>query len=147
MRILIIEDDAPYGDDLCNSFEARMPDAEILWLTSERDFVEQLDEIEKQPHDVALIDVMLRWDVPRRDLKAPETVDIYKAGIRCMQKLKGNPKTADMPIILYSIVAATDVTQLLPTTPEGVVYMQKTSDFSKVMSLVRDVTSGRRCRA
>ena len=144
MRILIVEDNRSHADLLSDGL-TKIRDGDVVRLRSEREFLEAWEMIEKEPPHVALIDVMLRWDIPRPDpISPPEGGDIYDAGIRCMRKMKESEKTAHVPIILYSVVSKPDLEHLIPKLPDGVTYMEKTSDISSVVSLIREVTSAAR---
>jgi CheY-like chemotaxis protein len=144
MRILIVEDNRSHADLLSDGL-TKIRDADVVRLRSEREFREAWNTIEIEPPDVALIDVMLRWDVPRLDpIPRPEGGDIYDAGIRCMRQMKESEKTAHVPIILYSVVSKPDLEHLIPKLPGGVTYMEKTSDIASVVSLIRNVTSAAR---
>lgn len=144
MRILILEDNRTHADLLTDGL-AKIREADVVRLRSELEFLQVWQMIEKEPPHVALIDVMLRWDIPRPDPTAPPPGhDIYNAGIRCMRKLKESEKTAHVPIILYSVVSQSDIEHHIQKLPEGVTYMEKTSEMSTVISLIRDVTSAGR---
>ena len=71
MRILIVEDNRNHRE-LLEEGLSKIRDAVLAPVTSEREFIELWDEIESEPPDIALIDVMLRWDFARRDMTHPD---------------------------------------------------------------------------
>lgn len=138
MRILLVEDNANYGAHL---FETLSAVGQTSWLTREREFIEYFAEIEREPPDIVIIDIMLAWDVPRRDpLPPPPTHrDMYLAGIRCAERLNATPATKDIPILLYSIVSPADVAEMRKL-PSNVHYLEKSSDPAELISAIRYLT-------
>jgi CheY-like chemotaxis protein len=148
MRILLVEDNMSFGEELVGKLTR--PFGEPEWQKTESDFVAAFDATVANPPAVFVIDVMLQWDIPRREGIRPrpeESRDMYKAGIRCAQRLLGNPRTASLPIVLYTLVDRPDLEADIAALPPHVQYLQKASNFEALLNLLREVTAPERTEA
>lgn len=140
MKILLVEDNIPFAEDLVDLLQRRFGD--VLWLQSESDFRLSFERISQAPPAVAVIDVMLKWDVPRREgirPKPDDVTDMYRAGIRCSLLLASNARTSAIPIILYTSVDRSDMESELADLPPNVRWLEKTSDPIELIDAIREV--------
>lgn len=139
MKILLVEDNHAYGDLLNEELKQAFGSAE--WLKSESDFRFAWTSILDKPPSIAIIDVMLKWDIPRREKRprAADAPDMYRAGIRCARMLKNDPRTHNVPIVLYSVVDREDLESDLAELHENVTYLPKSSP-ERLISIVRQLT-------
>jgi len=144
MKTLLVEDNITFGEELTEKLKQRRSFSNLEWCLTESDFVDKFDKIKIDPPSVFVIDVMLQWDVPRREgirPRPPEARNMYKAGIRCAQRLLDEPKTSGLPIILYTLVDQPDLQSDIERLPPNVRYLQKGSDLEPLMDLMRKVTA------
>jgi hypothetical protein len=140
VRILIVEDNGGYADRLVEHLRLAFRDAEIEVLTSERVFHDVFPDLEEAPPNVALVDVMLRWDRPTRDDAGPPKTSAYDAGIRCAKRLAEGRNMEKVGIILYTVVDAVELETKREGLPSSVRYVQKTADYVKLIATIRELT-------
>ncbi|HRI45647.1 MAG TPA: hypothetical protein PL089_13870 [Ignavibacteria bacterium] len=112
MKILIIEDDHLQSKLLIKQLNHEFKDCTIELLETESDFIKKFPMIEKNPPDLILIDIMLRFQNPSRDMIKVIPSDrkgFYRAGIRCKQDLNQSEQTKSIPIILYTVLNKADL--------------------------------------
>lgn len=139
MNILLVEDielqEQWLRDELSRAFRC-----EPIWIQTESEFRSRLDEIEARPPDVAVIDVMLKWADPSPDSPpAPPEWDRHKAGLHCQELLSSREKTRNMPVILYTVLDATDLRS--EELPPNVSLLNKDSDPEPLIKRIREVTA------
>ena len=143
MKILMIEDNfaigEPIRDEIRNTFGV------AHWLETESDFHVEWPNIAANPPRAAVIDIMLKWDILRREkrLRPAAASDMYRAGIRCADTVLDDPRTKHIPIILFSVIDRTDLADDIDRLKKkgNVTYLQKSSEPSQLISLLRQVTS------
>lgn len=141
-KILIVEDDHMQTDFIDPALRQAFRGSEIKYLNTEHEFRVAMDDIVKDPPDVAVIDVMLRWTDPDPDLPPPpedvNTGAYHHAGIRCAKLLAENEKINQIPVILYTVLETTDILQELTTLP-NVRLLTKESDFAPLIDTIRNI--------
>ena len=130
MRILLVEDD-PLQVELIGEFltaDSAFPHAVIKRISNESEFITNFEEIATDIPDVVIMDIMLRWADPSPEFAPPpdEIAEegFYRAGLRCERLLANDPRTAEVPIILYTILGNGDLSDELPQRPQTV-YLAK----------------------
>ncbi|MFM9903640.1 MAG: hypothetical protein ACKVQJ_03605 [Pyrinomonadaceae bacterium] len=115
MKILIIEDDKLQFElirEILSKFSELEP-LDVVRIATEADFRSRLNEIAENNPDVIMLDIMLRWADPNPNMQMPpkDVVDngFERAGIRCGKLLSNNPKSRNIPIIVYSVLEAEDL--------------------------------------
>tara|TARA_A100000171_G_C2127425_1_gene144445 strand:+ start:1052 stop:1495 length:444 start_codon:yes stop_codon:yes gene_type:complete len=112
MRILIIEDDFTWFDLLRTDLEGRYKGVEIERIATESELASRIVGIDLQGYDIALIDLIIRFDSPpaigieqadRRPSNYAEIGGRFMAGVRCAQRLREEGLLC--PVILYSASA------------------------------------------
>lgn len=144
MKILVVEDDHLQAEWIINNLEKAFSGATINRISTESEFYLKIDHVIKDPPDVIIIDVMLRWTDPGPDMPIPpEEVRMsgfYRAGFRCKSLLANNDITKDIPLILYTVLEYLDLQRDLQDLPEKAVYLAKDSDSTHLVDKIREVT-------
>lgn len=134
-RILLVEDDPMDAMQIREELEPR--GARVDVITTEQEFAESLPGIGKNPPDLIIIDVMLRWTKPRPGLtedSIPKDVrdqGFYFAGLRCIDQLEQDPKTKAIPWIIYTGLDRNNFTKHVVHT--------KSNDFSTLVGEIRKI--------
>ena len=144
LRILIVEDDhlqeGPFEEQLQDAF----PDARIETVPTEREFRERLPGWRAAPPDVVIMDLMLRWDFPRRDAPAPppDVADggYHWAGLRCAELMAADHRLRRTPVVFCTIVERSDLERDGRVLPAGSRYIRKSADLDALARTVREVT-------
>jgi CheY-like chemotaxis protein len=128
MWILLVEDDPDQAELIKSKLNAEFRECVVRVISTESDFRRSVDGIANDPPAVVVMDIMLRWCDVGPDMPAqPEDVLLEgysRAGVRCCQLLKEDPRTRNTPVVVYSVL---DAVGLL--LPEGVVCVSKVSDM------------------
>lgn len=146
MKITIVEDDYPHRAWLEEIFTNRFSDpvaAEINVIRTEHEFRENLKHFLKEPPNLFLIDVMLRWTDPAPNIPEPppevEKESFYRAGIRCVRLLLDHEETSTIPVILYTILEESDLELDLEELPPHIHQLQKTKEEEEIIGKARQV--------
>jgi CheY-like chemotaxis protein len=130
MRILLLEDDHYQGESLCSALSTFGP---TVWLTTEREFVEAWPQLLREPPDLAVIDLMIRWDTVRADaMPPPEGTVIFDAGVRCARRFLEIAPTLSPVVIIYSVVDP-------PELPPNARFVSKGAGTRELMEVVGDL--------
>lgn len=117
-RILVVDDEPDIVTLVKSRLEAN--GYEVVSAYNGKDGVEKAEEA--QP-DMILLDLMM------------PIMDGYEAG----QKLKENPKTKDIPIILFTAAAAEEVAKKGAETIEAIDYVVKPFDDAALLFLINRI--------
>jgi CheY-like chemotaxis protein len=143
-RIIVVEDDHLQEGPLVERLEAACPGYRIDSVRTECEFRERLPSLRADRPDLVIMDVMLRWDDPRRDpTEPPATVvreGFYRAGLRCVELMSIDPRLASVPIILYTILEKSDLDQDSRMMSAKVFYLRKSTDLDTLVRKVREFT-------
>jgi DNA-binding NarL/FixJ family response regulator len=147
MKILLVEDDhvqaGEFGDALAEAF----PNVQLQTIGSEHSFYSMLDELEKKPPDIIVMDVMLRWARASSEMpEAPEEVineKHYRAGFRCVKYLSERKMMRNVNIILYTVLQPTDIETDIKSLPSNVTYLVKDEDYNQFIRTIRRLTANR----
>jgi len=121
MKIVLLEDDQEQAAYVSQRLEAAFAGTDIQLLDSEASFIDWTHANATAPPDLFIIDVMVRWSQPGVTVfyssprEAGETFE--RAGIRCVSLLQRNPRTAVVPVVLYSVLHRLDYVSLLDALP------------------------------
>ncbi len=141
MHIVIAEDDYTQAEYCEESIRERFPDVTISSVASEKEFRDALEgEWRSTPPDVFVIDVMLYWCRPSRNISPPPP-DVqhdghYRAGIRCAQLVRDT--LGAQPYIALLTVLARD--SLLSPLPSQVEYIRKRGRFVELVAWLERLT-------
>ena len=137
LRILLVEDDHLQANDLEKTLEAEFG-AEVQTFSTEHEFVRQFWTIAENPPDVAILDRMLRWASPSRDMLAPpeDARDPEQAGVRCAERMAEDERTRPVPVILYSVLGDDGDTH-------GIDCVVKEGVFENLIAWIKSLNLGR----
>jgi CheY-like chemotaxis protein len=135
LNILLVEDDHIQRDDIRSAIEQEMQGT-VTMLSCEWDFLRKFEEIAANPPDLAVLDVMLRWQTPSRN-PDPEPAGNPResAGLRCATRLRSDERTQGVKVILYSVFPRESLAGL--AVPDGVVWVVKEPDCENLMEAIR----------
>lgn len=137
MYFLIVEDDkfqySHIKDAITKIWSFRNSKKRIERIATESEFIDKFESIAGEKPDVIIMDIMLRWSDPAPDMRLPppEIAEqgFFRAGVRCERKLAADPRTRNIPVIVYSILEKKDLEGEVTQRPE-VSYLEK--DFGEV---------------
>lgn len=141
MKILLVEDDYIQSDLICEALEQAFPSDVVELIRTEHEFRSRLVDIKARPPDIIILDIMLRWTLPSRDMpELPQDVreeGLYRAGFRCKKLLSEHARTRDIPVILYTVMEVSDIAEDLQDIASGAVYLRKEADMTSLIQLIR----------
>jgi CheY-like chemotaxis protein len=141
MNILVVEDDHLQANWIRSSLEEGFPGATIQQISTEHEFHSRFNEIVVDPPDVVVMDVMLRWADPIPHLEPPpkEVQDegFYRAGLRCKKMLAQDDRTANVPVILYTVLEYVDLEIDLRDSPSNVTHLRKEANSEELFDRIR----------
>ncbi len=117
-RILVVDDEP----DIVTLVKSRL-EANGYEVVSAYNGKDGLEKAEEAQPDMILLDLMM------------PIMDGYEAG----QKLKENPKTKDIPIILFTAAAAEEVAKKGADTIEAIDYVVKPFDDAALLFLINRI--------
>lgn len=145
--ILIVEDDHLQADWLHGILEEHFPQAEIRWIQTEVEFQNAINGLRKEPPDLVLLDVMLRWTDPAPNMIVPpkeirDNGGFFRAGFRCERMLRQHEETKNVPVILYTVLEEYDFRENdlgidLQNLPLNTFYVGKDSDPTELLEAIR----------
>lgn len=143
MYVLIVEDDKLQYEFIAAALRDMKRVSRVARLSTEKEFYDTFEELTADKPDVILMDVMLRWTDPApRMVPPPEEVSregFYRAGLRCVQRLAADPRTADVPVIIYSVLEPEDLSEDF-TSHHRVRFLQKNFDRRELERMLEKVS-------
>lgn len=111
-RMLVVEDNSTDAAWIRDALKGAF-NVTVEVIECEKDFVDKLPSLAAMPPDLIVFDVMLRWANAsaelERDLEEgripPEVAEegaFLKAGLRCVARLKANPRTSEIPYVIFT---------------------------------------------
>jgi CheY-like chemotaxis protein len=141
MYILVVEDDHLQAQSVISSLEREFTDCKPDSISTEYEFRSRLPDIARNPPDLIVMDVMLRWTDPAPDqTRSPEDVTDkpHRAGFRCQELMASNEKTKNIPLILYTVLEKADIQHEFQKPIGSDVYMQKGADNTPLIRKIRE---------
>lgn len=136
LRILLLEDDYMQRDDIREALTKALG-AQVDTITTESEFQHDFDAIAGNPPDVAVLDVMVRWESPSRNMFAPSdevTKNPDQGGLRCARQLLDAASTKAVKIILYSVLPKEESAK---DQMPGISYLVKEADWQNLVDEVK----------
>jgi CheY-like chemotaxis protein len=144
MYILLVEDDYLQAEWIHDCLRSAFQKLRFERIATEQEFYALVQGISDDYPDVIIIDIMLRWADPSRDMAPPpEEVQeggFYRAGIRCERKLAGRDDMRNIPVILYTVLERIDLENEIDGLASNVTYLRKDSDSSALTERIRELT-------
>jgi len=137
LKVLLVEDDHIQRENARQAIESAI-DAEVETKNTEWEFQRDFEAIAKNPPDVAVLDIMLRWANPAADMPiAPGEVTAKpeQAGLRCARRLLDDERTHAVKVILYSALAKDD---LSADPPKGAECLSKDFDAQNLIEKIKE---------
>ena len=105
LQILVFEDDHLQARDLRNELEGEFG-ADVRLISTEYEFRRALPEILNDSPDVVVLDRVVRWANPARDMPSPPQPDWdpEQAGLRCAELIEANREGRTIAILLFSVI-------------------------------------------
>jgi CheY-like chemotaxis protein len=151
MRILIVEDDYLQAQWFAQKITEHFGDVNIDFVGSELEFRERLDSLRRQPPDIILLDVMLRWTDPSPEMvSAPLEIQeggYFRAGLRCESLLRQSLETREAPVILYTVLEYGDLEAELGHLGKQTSYLPKDSDTQPLIEAIESAVPHAATRA
>lgn len=138
LKILFLEDDHRQRTPTREALEAGL-DAEVETKRTEWEFVRDFEAIASSRPHVVVIDAMLQWgNAPGMEKPSDEiTRNPQKAGVRCVQKLRDDPRTAGLPVVVYSIFPRQDLLGM--GLPANTATVSKEPEFENLLEKIREI--------
>jgi CheY-like chemotaxis protein len=141
MHVVVVEDDhhqtAPLGEHLTAAFAPVTVEA----LASEEDFRAALPRFARQPPDLVVLDVMLRWSFPRPNRPEPPADVVeggyYRAGLRCAKLMLADQRLRSVPVVLHTILEVADLERDGEKLPPNATYVGKSSDLDVLVRHIK----------
>lgn len=114
ITILVVEDDPAQFNWIAECLLERFPDIAVEKEDTELGFRRRVEQA--PPPHAAIVDVMLPWTVPSRDVEPmpDESWTFMKAGFRCVEFMRSDPRWRDVPVLLYSVLKRDEIGDDLP---------------------------------
>jgi DNA-binding response OmpR family regulator len=144
MYVLLIEDDHLQSEWLAGNLELAFGKVRFERIPTEQEFYSRIPELISDPPDIIIIDVMLRWADPSRNMSPPpqkvKNGGYYRAGLRCQEELARLEETRNIPVVLYTVLERIDLEPQIDALEEKVTYLRKDSDSNALIDRIRAVT-------
>jgi CheY-like chemotaxis protein len=137
-RVLVVEDDYLQADWLEETLKKSFTDLNVQQIRTESEFRNKLGNLRRDPPDLILLDVMLRWTDPSPKIDVPTEEaknGFFRAGLRCERLLRQHKETRRIPVILYTVLQETDLGKELIKTPPTY-YVGKATDSSYLIDTI-----------
>ncbi|MHA6628076.1 hypothetical protein ACU61A_21770 [Pseudonocardia sichuanensis] len=147
-HFVVVEDDHLQREPLEDRLSLTFENTTITTLCSEGEFRAALPGLRKNIPDLVVMDVMVRWDYPRRNFPDPPEdiqADGYtRAGLRGAWLLHDDALLRSVPVVLYTILEHSDLERNGPALPANASYVGKTSDAEVLLRHIRSRLRERR---
>jgi hypothetical protein len=115
-KIVWLEDDHIQREGTIPTLRRAVPDMELDEVSSESEFVRRINEWTKNPPDLFMLDMMVRWTDYKlpEDQRTPEPPRVReegysRAGVRCLDFLRQHQELATVPVLFYTILERQDL--------------------------------------
>lgn len=138
MKILIVEDDNLQSPWLIRTLKEAFIGCEVALCETEFGFQSRFQAMVANPPDLVTMDIMLRWDDHGFD--TPDGP--YRAGFRCIEMMRREPKLREVPVVIYTILESSDIALDLNSMSERDRFVRKTADPTVLLNTVRELLHG-----
>lgn len=141
MKLLIVEDDTYQARWALSSLSGELAGVTVQTISTEYTFRSEFEKIAAECPQVVIIDIMLRWTEPTRDMVLPppeiRREGAMKAGLRCAKMLTQDQRTKGCFILLYSVLDRSSMVDDLRALGPNVLFLQKSVDHDALAKTVR----------
>ena len=136
--IYVVEDDYHQAQWTLERIKEEFGESvEVQLITTHYQFNQRLEEIGLRLPVCIILDVMLPW-TDTEVSEQPANMDSFMtAGIDCLKKLHGDPRTAAIPVLIYTVLDRSDLTGL----PDGTAFLRKDSPDYRMIAWVKEALS------
>jgi DNA-binding response OmpR family regulator len=140
----VVEDDHLQEQVLSEELMDAYPEARVESIDSESEFRRWFDQPGMGAPDVVVMDVMLRWSDPSPNppVQPKEVAEegYYRAGLRCAQLMSADGRTANVPVVLYTVLERSDLDRANSRLDApNVEYVRKSTDVGPLLKRVRAI--------
>lgn len=148
MNIVAVEDDYLQADWLKETLEQEFSGCRVEVVPTESEFRKRIGGWEANPPDLFIIDILLAWALPSREIPEPPA-DVaeggfQRAGLRCQVLLAASEELKTVPVLFYTVLDRADVERELVRWPGDVGFVKKGDSKEKLIELVKQKTAKRR---
>ena len=141
MRIILVEDDHKqasfFSERLAGEFGGP-----VQMIRNELEFQRRFRELEGDPPELFVIDVLLDWTVAEPGMTLPPKgcQNRNEAGLRCQRLLANSAATRGVPVILWSYAYPPDSAALNDLPPTASFLVKDSYDLRPLFQEVRRLT-------
>jgi len=143
MRVLLVEDDHLQADVIIQSLNHEFSDIIVITVDSESEFYEWVDSQDNNLPDLIIMDIMLRWCEPNPKMPIPppeiESAGHFRAGIRCLKRLKETDGLESVPVVIYSVLSDRELGKELEASPHHIVHLEKDTNPQRLIMHIRSL--------
>ena len=144
MRIILIEDNNFKVDNIKYFLKENFENAEFEVYETEFEFVDRIDSIAANPPDLFIIDLMLIWDIPSKNIKKPDDymdnyTTLFEAGFRCKDLIKTKLSLANIPIIILTVLEKKGLGERVDYLGNNVEFMDYSIKPYKLVKLIKQM--------
>lgn len=145
LRVVLAEDDHMQVGSMIKSMRQSFggDQVNVDVVKTELEFRSRLEEMQRNPPDIFIIDVLLHWTSPQPGMNTapieltgggPDT-----PGFRCQELLAASDATRNVPVLLYSAYHTSNWESKVRTLPPTVIYLSK-DDQDAIIDAIRKLT-------
>ncbi|MGB8508129.1 MAG: hypothetical protein WCD76_06980 [Pyrinomonadaceae bacterium] len=144
LNILVVEDDDIQAKQILGQLRKQFPRDHVSAISTEHQFRAALPNIADRPPDVVVMDVMLRWTDPSRNMP-PRDEDVRRegpnrAGFRCKNLLAAGERTRNVPVILYTVLEREDISHELHHEGSDIYLLKDADTVPQLVDKIRECT-------
>lgn len=134
-KLYVVEDDYHQAQWTADLLKEEFGEAvELERISTQHEFLTRFEEIALRQPACIILDVMLPW-TDKEVSEEPSSVDSFMtAGIQCCRKLRGDSRTANTQVLIYTVMDRSD----LPGLPDRIVHLRKDAPDSRLIAWVKD---------
>lgn len=106
--IVVLQDDHIDREDISKLLKKEFSRFNVLMLGTEAEFHSVFPQLVAAPPSLALLDMRVKWTNPAPEMPTPPPEVLAgtgrESGARCWKMLRGHPRTANVPVIFYTVI-------------------------------------------
>lgn len=130
MKIILLEDDPNFVTvftEVVNSDLAKRGNVDLVLYKTEHAFMEALPNLSVDPEDAFVLDIMVRWTDPQREMPEPPAnvkhEGYQRAGLRCQKAIRN--RGLENKIILLTVLESGDLIEEIREFDINTKYLNK----------------------
>jgi predicted nucleotide-binding protein len=140
MNIILVEDEAEQSQTSKTEIEQRFPGSNVQVIETESEFLRSLPEFQRCPPALFIFDMMLPWSSIDSYEKAGSPLGYPKtAGLRCAKAVLANKATAQVPMIVHSVLSVAEIRPELGTVPPNLAILEKRATSENLLLMVNSL--------